>query len=289
MCCFGFVDDFTQNYSQREFRLVMKRKKDGDYYVGLKQFLMRYYADDRAEELVKEVPNYRGENEVQKCLGYLTEFIYKKIAVKRKRALDDVRSFCAMGINADNDWKETNEDLKDFIYYYFNSKYAREAYAIDSGESFSLTRDTEWGKTSSADIALKYLRVVSDELIGAGGTPIDNVKHLQGAVKLIRRSITDSNPCLALLNYFCLTQLGTNESEALEQELLDDYRAGMTEYAARFDSNKEFWEFKNEFDKAIEEAPHRYDLTRMATLQDEISAEVHLSSLREIKYAYVGL
>ena len=288
MCCFGFVDDFTQNYARREFRLVMKRKADGEYYEGLKRFLMRYYAEERADELVAEVPNYRGDNEVQKCLGYLTEFIYSKIAVKRKRALDDVRSFCAMGVNSDADWKETNEDLKDFIYYYFNSKYARDEYVADTGEPFSLTVDTDWGRRSQADVAMKYLRVVDDDLVGAGGTPIDNVKHLQGAVRLIRRSLTDSNPCLALLNYFCLTQLGTNGSEALEQELFDDYRAGMMEFAERFDSKEQFWRFKQDFDAAVKAAPHRYDLSELASLQEEITAEIHLASLRKIRKAYTG-
>ena len=114
------------------------------------------------------MPWYRGENEVHKCLGYLTEFIYGKIAVKRKRALDDVRTFCAMGARSGKDWKETNEDLKDFIYYYFNSKYARDEYVADNGEPFSLTEDTDRGKASAEEVALKYLRVVDDDLVGAG-------------------------------------------------------------------------------------------------------------------------
>ena len=289
MCCFGFVDDFTQDYTRKEFRLVMKRKADGEYYEGLRRFLARYYADDRAAELVAEVPSYRGENEVQKCLGYLTEFIYGKIAVKRKRALDDVRTFCAMGMVPDEDWKETNEDLKDFIYYYFNSKYARDEYVADNGEPFSLTVDTDRGRLSPADVALKYLRVVDEDLVGAGDTPIDNVKHLQGAVRLIRRALTDSgNPCIELLNYFCLTQLGTNGSEVLDQELRNDYLSGMIGFGERFESQKEFWLFKQRFDAAVEAAPHRYDLSQMSELQDEIVARVHLAALHEIRQAYYG-
>lgn len=289
MCCFGFVDDFTQDYTRKEFRLVMKRKADGEYYEGLRRFLARYYADDRAAELVAEVPSYRGENEVQKCLGYLTEFIYGKIAVKRKRALDDVRTFCAMGMVPDEDWKETNEDLKDFIYYYFNSKYARDEYVADNGEPFSLTVDTDRGRLSPADVALKYLRVVDEDLVGAGDTPIDNVKHLQGAVRLIRRALTDSgNPCIELLNYFCLTQLGTNGSEALDQELRNDYLSGMIGFGERFESQKEFWLFKQRFDAAVGAAPHRYDLSQMSELQDEIVARVHLAALHKIRRAYYG-
>ena len=288
MCCIGFIDDFTEDYGRHQFRLVMIRKVDGGYYDGLRRFLTRYYANERAEELVKLVRQRRGENEVQKCLGFLTEFIYGKIAVKRKRALDDVRMFCAMGTSSGKDWKETNEDLKDFIYYYFNSKYARDEYVADNGEQFSLTTDTDWGKRSLSSVVMKYLRVTDDDLVGAGGTPIDNVKHLQGAVRLIRRSLTDDNPALDLLNYFCLTQLGTNGSEALEQEMFEDYRTGITGFVGRFETKMAFWQFKEQFDYAVETKPHRFDLSRMESLQSEVTAQIHLESLREIRRTYAG-
>lgn len=293
MCCIGFIEDFTQDYQRKEFRLVMRRKGDGEYYEGLKQFLMRYYAEERAVELVAEVPHRRGEDEVQRCLGFLIEFIYSKIAVKRKRALDDVRAFCAEGMYSDRDWKETNELLKDHIYYYFNSKYAQDDYVADTGERFSLTRDTDRGRVGYGEdswpIVLKYLRVVDDDLVGAGGTPIDNVKHLQGAVRLIRRSVTDdANPCLSLLNHFCLAQLGTNESEALERELAEDYRTGMIEFAEKSDSRERFWRFKNEFDAKVLAVPMRFDRAKMELLHQEVTAQIHLKYLREIRYAYVG-
>jgi ATP-dependent DNA helicase RecQ len=105
MCCIELIDDFTQDYSNNRFRIVTKRKADGEYYQGLKRFLMRYYSADRAEEEIQKVPHYKGENEIHKCLGYLTEFIYDKIAVKRKRAIDDMRAFCIQGIDESKDWK----------------------------------------------------------------------------------------------------------------------------------------------------------------------------------------
>ena len=288
MCCIGFIDDYTQDYHGRCFLIKMVRKMDGGYYDALKRFLMRYYAEERAEEIVSQVPNYRGDNEIQKCLGYLTEFVYEKIAVKRKRAMDDMRLFCNTGLDSGKDWREVNEDLKDFIFYYFNSKYANDEYVADNGEPFSLTIDTDEGKQSSYKIVMKYLRVVDDDLVGAGGTPIDNVKHLQGAVRLIRRALTDENHALALLNFFCLTQLGTSSSEALDQELRSDYLSGMTGFAQQSGSQEEFWRFKQQFDNAVEAANPRYDLKQLTELQDEITARVHLAVLRDIRQAYYG-
>lgn len=286
MCCIGFIDDYTQDYRNRCFLIKMVRKRDGGYYDALKCFLMRYYAEERAAEIVSQVPYYRGDNEIQKCLGYLTEFVYEKIAVKRRRAMEDMRLFCNTGLDSGKDWREVNEDLKDFIYYYFNSKYANDEYVADNGEPFSLTADTDKGKRTSSETVMKYLRVVDDDLVGAGGTPIDNVKHLQGAVRLIRRALTDENHTLALLNFFCLTQLGTSGSEALDQELHNDYLSGMTGFAQTFDSQKEFWLFKQQFDDAVQAVPHRYDLSQLMELQDEITARVHLAALRDVRQAY---
>jgi len=73
-------------------------------------------------------------------IGFLTEFIYDKIAVKRKRAIDDVRTFCMLGANEEVGWLQKNEDLKDFIYYYFNSKYARSQYQDEDGKPIFTSR-----------------------------------------------------------------------------------------------------------------------------------------------------
>jgi hypothetical protein len=226
MCCIDLIDDFTEDYGRKRYRIVAQRKKNGDYYQGLKRFLMRYYSEEKAEQEIQRVPTYKGQNEIHKCLGYLTEFIYDKIAIKRKRSIDDMRSFCIQGIDETKNWKEVNEDLKDFLFYYFNSKYARDDYQTEEGEPYSLTNDTDRGKTSSLDTLFKYTYVISDNVVGSSGTPKDNVKHLQGAVRLIRRSLTGENATLSMLNAFCLLYLGTNNNETLEQELKDSYIDG---------------------------------------------------------------
>lgn len=85
-----------------------------------------------------------------------------------------------------------------------------------------------------------------------------------------------------------MTQLGTSGSEALDQELRNDYLSGMAGFAREFDSQEGFWRFKQQFDDAVEAAPHRYDLSQLMELQDEITAGVHLAALRDIRQAYYG-
>ena len=228
MCVIGLIDDFTQDYATQSFRILSTRKKNGSYYERLKEFLMRYYSEERAENEVEKASVRRGNNEIHKCLGYLTEFIYDKVALKRKRAIDDIRNFCNVGIDTTSgkNWLEINEDLKDEIYYYFNSKYAREGYKTDNDEDFSLLDDTDRGKNSSKDILYKYMRVVDADVMGISGSPKDNIKHLQGAVRLIRRSIADTNATLSMLNAYCLIALKVGNNRHLIQELDKSYIEG---------------------------------------------------------------
>lgn len=289
MSCIELIDDFTQDYSLNQFRIVTKRKAHGDYYKGLKNFLMRYYSAERAEEEIKKVPDYKGENEIHKCLGYLTEFIYEKIAVKRKRAIDDMRAFCIEGINNHKDWKEVNEDLKDFIYYYFNSKYAQDDYQTENGEYFSLTTDSNKGKISSFEILFKYLRVIEPNVYGSSGSPKDSVKHLQGAVRLIRRSLTDKNPALAMLNAFCIAYLGTNNNEVLEEELEDSYKEGYRDFYSMNSDKETFYLNFEELTKDIKNSHisnSRETIKKMHEWAIECEFELHNEWLNNFTKSY---
>ena len=246
MCIIGLIDDFTQDYATKTFRILSTRKKNGSYYNRLKEFLMRYYSEERAENEVEKASVRKGQNEIHKCLGYLTEFIYDKVALKRKRAIDDMRRFCLVGIG-EGDWKEINEDLKDEIYYYFNSKYAREGYKTDNDEEFSLLDETERGRKSSFDILYKYMRVVDSDVIGVSGSPKDNIKHLQGAVRLIRRGTTDTNPTLSLLNVYCLLALKVGSNRNMKQEMDDSFIEGYLAFKEQIKDNDVFYDGMAQF------------------------------------------
>ena len=280
MCVIGLIDDFTQDYANKTFRILSTRKKNGQYYERLKEFLMRYYSEDRAENEVEKASVHKGANEIHKCLGYLTEFIYDKVALKRKRAIDDMRNFCLVGIDASKDWKEINEDLKDEIYYYFNSKYARENYQTDNDEDFSLLDDTERGKISNFDILYKYMRVVDADVIGASGSPKDNVKHLQGAIRLIRRSETDTNAALCLLNVFCLLALKAGSNKNMKAELDASFIEGYTAFKERTSDSDRFFngmtQFYHELNAQNRNIASPEDLTHLSNLALQAELSGHL-------------
>lgn len=244
MCIIGLIDDFTQEYRANNcgiFRILSTRKKNGQYYQCLKEFLMRYYTEERAENEVEKASVHKGKNEIHKCLGYLTEFIYDKVVMKRKRAIDDMRRFCLIGIDDTKDWKEINEDLKDEIYFYFNSKYAREGYKTDNGEDFSLLDDTDRGKVGTFEILMKYLRVIDNDVMGISGSTKDSIRHLLGAVRLIRRGTTDINPALSMLNVFCLLVLKYGNNRNMKMELQRSYEEGYRIFREQTKDPRDFY------------------------------------------------
>lgn len=60
---------------------------------------------------------------------------------------------------AGKSWLDKNEELKDYIYYYFNAKYARREFIYENlkeeDKSFSLVNDTDEGKKYSVDTVYK--------------------------------------------------------------------------------------------------------------------------------------
>ena len=73
------------------------------------------------------------------------------------------------------------------------------------------------------------MRVVDPDIVN-NDSQKDNVKHLQGAVRLIRRAVADMNPVLNFLNIFCILFLRQQENDMLEEELFNDYESILLYY-----------------------------------------------------------
>lgn len=247
MCVIGLIDDFTEDYLHHTFRITTICQEDNFYYSCLRSYYRKYYSEARTNEMMKEVENIAAsEGVIMGCLKHLTAFIYRSIAQKRARGILDMEQFCNTAINSNKDWRETNEDLKDFIYYYFNSKYAREKFATYDSNlrrdiPYSLKDDTNpdihsEDEITSFELVKKYMRVVDSEIVN-NDSQKDNVKHLQGAVRLIRRAAVDMNPVLNLLNIFCILFLGQQDNVMLEEEIAEDFEAVIDFYSRRNNLN----------------------------------------------------
>lgn len=294
MCIIGLIDDFTEDYSEQTFRITTVCQEDTEYYERLSSYYRKYYSTERVESMMTEVRTLaKTEGVIMACLKHLTSFIYKSIAEKRARGILDMEQFCNLAISSKQDWKETNEELKDFIFYYFNSKYAREGFVTyDSNFQidvpFSLKDDTNHDDHSeeeitSFDLVRKYMRVVDTEIVNHD-SQMDNIKHLQGAVRLIRRAIADMNPVLNLLNVFCILYLGQETNEMLEDELYDDYKAVFIQY---MDQGR--WDLIEEFTQLLVRHEALKDKEYINKIQLAIQLEEHAKEISNFYNKYTEI
>ena len=298
MCIIGLIDDFTEEYARRNdgswykiFRVTTICQEESEYYQHLRLYYRKYYSAERVERMIAEVQALaHTDGVIMACLKHLTSFIYKSIVDKRARGILDMEQFCNMAISSKQDWKETNEELKDFIYYYFNSKYAREGFVtydsnLQQDVSFSLKDDTNHDVHSEDEITSfglvrKYMRVVDAEIVN-NDSQMDNIKHLQGAVRLIRRAIAEMNPVLNLLNVFCILYLGQEANEMLEDELYNDYKAVYEQY---MDEGKSV--LIDEFTQLLIKHAALKDKEYINKIQLAIQLEEHVKAFSNIKNKY---
>lgn len=294
MCIIGLIDDFTEDYSEQTFRITTVCQEDTGYYERLSSYYRKYYSTERVESMMAEVRTLaKTEGVIMACLKHLTSFIYKSIAEKRARGILDMEQFCNLAISSKQDWKETNEELKDFIFYYFNSKYAREGFVtydsnLQIDVPFSLKDDTSHDDHSeeeitSFDLVRKYMRVVDTEIVNHD-SQMDNIKHLQGAVRLIRRAIADMNPVLNLLNVFCILYLGQETNEMLEDELYDDYKAVFIQY---MDQGR--WDLIEEFTQLLVRHEALKDKEYINKIQLAIQLEEHAKEISNFYNKYTEI
>ena len=220
----GIIDDYTVDYNTKCYKIRTLKKTDDEYIEHLKVFMRKYYSFNRVESEIENVYTAKGNSILQKCLSFLTDFVYKEIEAKRLRSIEDMILACEIGMGENG-----NEELKDFIHLYFNSKYAKENHKID-GENYSLTIDTDNAKEYSFDILWKYIKATT---IDPSGAQKDNTKHLRGATLRLLRT-EPRNGALLLLKAYSLFVLGIGINKNIETEARESLTLGFKIFREKY-------------------------------------------------------
>ena len=244
MCCIGLVEDVTVDYSTETYELKVRNRTDEEFRQCMLEFFRKYYSMERAKENVAEIDRAKGRNYLDKCLGYLTDFIYANLEKKRYRAIEDMRIACEDSISERN--KTGNDEwLKEFIHLYFNSKYARKGYTVDR-ENYSLSEDTDEQGREDFAVVNKYIKIIEKD---SSGTEVDNVKHLYGATRLTLRAHPD-NAALQLLLCYCICFLGAGTNQTLKNNAISGYVEG---FMKLYELEKEgIWQYIDIFNNYID-------------------------------------
>jgi superfamily II DNA helicase RecQ/very-short-patch-repair endonuclease len=201
----GVVDDYTVDYNSKTISAHISKKPQGHYTLKLKEYLLQYNSPEKTDEKLERLPFYKGNSEIQKCLGFLIKFVYEETAIQRRAAIDAMEEACIIGLEENGSQK-----FKEFIDLYMNSKYARPQY---------LPSDTERGLKADFSIVEKYMNIVSTEV-----GEINNFKHLRGAATrlLVQRP---ENFVFILLKSFSVILI-EKENEDFIKEAQTDFIKG---------------------------------------------------------------
>jgi len=158
----GVVDDYTVDYNSKTISAHISKKPEGQYTLKLKEYLLQYNSPEKTDEKLERLPFYKGNTEIQKCLGFLIKFVYEETAIQRRAAIDAMEDACIIGLEENGSHK-----FKEFIDLYMNSKYARKQWLPD---------DTDRGLKAEFWVVEKYMNLMSTDV-----GQINNFKHLRGA------------------------------------------------------------------------------------------------------------
>ena len=82
----GVVQDYTIDFKAKQFEVTIVKRPEDDYLAQLQEYITRYKTLE-GTAIDTAVKKRKGNDLIQKCLGYLIAFVYEEIEKKRRRAI----------------------------------------------------------------------------------------------------------------------------------------------------------------------------------------------------------
>ena len=263
----GVIDDYTIDYRTQTISAHISRKKEGFYTENLKTYLLQYNSPENVEKRIATLPRYRGNSEIQKCLGFLIKFIYEEIAEQRKEAIKAMEEACKIGLQENG-----SNRFKEFIDLYMNSKYARPEY---------LPTDTNRGLNADFETVKKYIQLIRTDK----GGDINNLKHLRGAATVLLVQRPD-NFVFILLKSFAIFIL-EREYEDFQKEAQADFLNGFTKLHEQ--TNDDISELKNKINDFKNEIAS-FDptiISKIEEVEDVLFHKIHANWLKGFNNKFI--
>lgn len=202
----GVIDDYMVDFATKTYTVFATKRSDEIYFQNLRKYVRKYYSEVRADEELEKARKFEGVSAMQKCLFYLTEFVYREIAKKRFEGIDVMKSACELGKQSGS------EAFREFIDLYFNSKYARQGYEAN-GKNKSLLDRTDKGLNEDISWVWEFIEVVEED---KSGSHINNLKHLRGACTRLLVDKPD-NAVFHLLKAFSFFILDPDNTKLMDE------------------------------------------------------------------------
>ncbi len=178
----GIIDDYVVDHNTKTVTTTIIKKKDEEYLNRLAGYIGRYDSPENQAKVFTDIDETRGETMIQKCCGYLTTFVYEKIAAKREEAINVME----IAIKSNN--------FSEYVNTYFDSSFTPEF----RPHLYDNSIEWIWGflkKKATSQDAISNIRGACDRLL------VEN----------------PSNPALLLLrSYSKFTNPNYDKSEAID-------------------------------------------------------------------------
>jgi ATP-dependent DNA helicase RecQ len=187
----GLIDEYEVDYNSSSIKATIVKKNDEDYINSLQNYIGRYVSPEEKKRVPDQILASKGNTVLQKCCGYLAQFVYSKIAAKRLEAINVMESAIQTGVK--------NGNFEEFVNTYFDSRFTPKL--------------REFLYDYSIDIVWEIMEL-------SGGDP-DEINHLRGACDRLLVENPD-NAALLLLRSFAKFLIPYYNKE----EALSDFKKG---------------------------------------------------------------
>ncbi len=259
----GVIDDYTVDFNSKTYTVYASRKTGEQYFKNLEGYIRKYYSEVRTEQEIRKAREFEGTSAIQKCLYFLTDFVYREIEKKRFEGIGVMKEACEIG-------KENGGvAFKEFVDLYFNSKYARKGYEVN-GENKSLTDRTEEGRQQNINWVWEFIQVIDED---KSGGHINNLKHLRGACVRLLIPQPD-NAVFHLLKAFSIFILEPENNRMME-EASNSFAKGFIEF-----QNVNDWTFDLVLQEAEEYKDYVLQFSTHSGIQEIMKNEIAILSVK---------
>ena len=259
----GVIDDYTVDFNSKTYTVFAARKTEHQYFKNLENYIRKYYSEVRTKQEIRKARQFEGTTTIQKCLFFLTDFVYREIEKKRFEGIGVMKEVCEIG-------KESGGDaFKEFVDLYFNSKYARKGYEVN-GENKSLTDRTEEGREQNIKWVWEFIEVIDED---KSGGHINNLKHLRGACVRLLIPQPD-NAVFHLLKAFSIFILAP-ENLRLMDEASNSFAKGFIEF-----QKEKKWTFNEVLKQAEKFKEYVLQFSTHASIQEIMQNQITILSVK---------
>jgi RecQ family ATP-dependent DNA helicase len=192
----GIIDDYVLDYRSRTISALIVKREDSEYVEELMRYIGRYVSKEQLADYRNRVDTQKGGTVLQRCLGLLTDFVYERIAAKRREAINVMERSIREGLSG--------AVFADRINTYFDSRFTPEMRAFVQEYS----EETVWQFIQKTE-----------------GEP-DSISHLRGACDRLLIENPENGAFLVLRAFANMLLPGVSEDE-----ILSDLKAGLATLA----------------------------------------------------------